>query len=235
MRRALGEADRKHILIIDDDDRIRSLLAQFLNENNFIVSTSSSVEDARLKIKLFQINLMILDIMMPGEDGLSFLKSIRGTTSMGVLVLTAKWEINDRIEGLELGADDYLTKPFNPKELLLRIQSILRRVNMPNPPQTKIKIGEYIFDWQRRILTLNDAKISLTTSETNLLAILAIRVGRVVSRDEIVTHSAVSIQERNIDVQMTRLRKKIERNPNIPEYIVTVRNGGYVLWGDEIT
>ncbi len=231
----MGEADRKHILIIDDDDRIRSLLAQFLNENNFIVSTSSSVEDARLKIKLFQINLMILDIMMPGEDGLSFLKSIRGTTSMGVLVLTAKWEINDRIEGLELGADDYLTKPFNPKELLLRIQSILRRVNMPNPPQTKIKIGEYIFDWQRRILTLNDAKISLTTSETNLLAILAIRVGRVVSRDEIVTHSAVSIQERNIDVQMTRLRKKIERNPNIPEYIVTVRNGGYVLWGDEIT
>jgi two-component system phosphate regulon response regulator OmpR len=225
--------DRKHILIIDDDDRIRSLLAQFLGENNFIVSTSPSVEDARLKINLFKMNLIILDIMLPGEDGLSFLKSIRGASLMAVLVLTAKWEINDRIEGLELGADDYLSKPFNPKELLLRIQSILRRVSLPNLPHAKIKIGEFIFDWQRKILTQNGVRVSLTTAEANLLAILAIRAGRVVSRDEIVTHSAVSIQERNIDVQMTRLRKKIEKNPNVPEYIVTVRNGGYVLWGDE--
>jgi len=230
----LSETDRKHILIIDDDDRIRSLLAQFLGENNFIVSTSPSVEDARLKIKFFQMSLIILDIMLPGEDGLSFLKFIRDTSFMAVLLLTAKWETSDRIEGLELGADDYLSKPFNPKELLLRIQSILRRVNVPNSTNTKIKIGSFIYDWQRKILTQNEERILLTTSEANLLTILSMRMGRVVSRDEIVTQSLISLNERSIDVQMTRLRKKIEKNPNVPEHIITVRNSGYILWGEEL-
>lgn len=222
-----------HLLVVDDDEKLRNLLHRYLTNNGFRVSSAASAEDARALMKSMAFDLLIVDVMMPGENGLDFTRSIRVNSSVPVMILTARGDTEDRIAGLECGADDYLPKPFEPRELLLRIGALLRRAA---PPATKaageLHMGPCTFDPTRGILTRKGKPIHLTSSEAALLQFLAANVGRPFSRGDLCARLGIAL-ERTIDVQVTRLRRKIEEDPKLPLYLQTVRSVGYVLIPDE--
>ena len=228
-----------HLLIVDDDERIRSLLQQFLVQSDYLVSTAEDAEQARTILSAIEFDLIILDVMMPGQDGISFTAELRTLqNNTPILLLTARGETEDRIKGLEAGADDYLPKPFEPKELLLRINAILRR--MPDlkedqmMPKT-LSLGHLKYDVARNELWEGETQIRLTTTESQLMKIFTSALGEPISRVDLVTslgRDISSAQDRAIDVQITRLRRKIEVNPGQPRYLQTVRGAGYMLLFD---
>lgn len=226
--------DRPNILVVDDDGRLRELLQKFLSENDFFVMSAVDAGDARTKLLSLSFDLIILDRMMPGESGLDFAADLRKTNDVPILMLTAMSEIEDRIEGLEQGVDDYLAKPFEPRELLLRINSILKRVatSVDGPGPSEIIMGEAIFDIDRSELTISGVPVKLTTVEVQLLKALSERPGTTLSREALVEQTGADSAGRAIDVQVTRLRRKIEKNPKVPRYLQTVRGKGYVLLPD---
>jgi len=217
-----------HILVVDDDDRIRELVKQYLEENNFIVSTAVDSSDAKKKLKIIKFDILILDIMMPGESGLSLTKEIKKNDSTPIILLTAMGEIKDRVQGLELGADDYLGKPFEPRELLLRIKNILNKVKKPILPE-EIYIGKAIINLKKLDIKINDKTIKINPQEKKILKKMLEFPGEVFTRDDIGKIINV-LKERTIDVMITRLRQKIESNPRNPKYLQTIRGSGYVLW-----
>ena len=223
-----------HILVVDDDNRLRSLLRRYLAEQGFVVSTASHAADARAKLKHLSYDLLVLDIMMPGENGLELTKSLRNadpTKALPILLLTARGEAEDRIAGLESGADDYLHKPFEPRELVLRITSILRRLPKPIEKKVELKFGAWSYDLKRDELKRGDEVVRLTDMEAGLMRLLAAKPGAVLSRDMLV-ESGAAVNDRTIDVQVTRLRRKIEPDAKNPRYLVTVRGEGYMLMPD---
>ena len=222
-----GEAQSSHLLVVDDDDRIRDLLKRFLTENGFTVTTAADAMRARALLSALDFDLMILDVMMPGEDGFSLTRSIRTDSQAPILLLTARDLPEDRIEGLRLGADDYLAKPFEPEELVLRIEAILRRARPPEAPM-RISFGDCWFDSHAGELRRDGDVVRLSAGETALLAALAERPGEVVSRTELAERTNAG-QERSVDVQVTRLRRKIESDPREPVHLQTVRGSGYRL------
>ena len=221
--------DRPHILVVDDDSRLCGLLDRYLGENGFRVTTANDAAEARARMRGIEFDLLVLDVMMPGEDGLSLTQSLRASSQLPILLLTAMAEPEERIRGLERGADDYLTKPFEPRELVLRILSILRRVG---PAEDSVRFGDCVYDAARRRLTRDDAVVPLTTIETTLLSVLARSPGATLSREELVRRCGIDGTDRTVDVQVTRLRRKIEPNPRAPRYLQTVRGEGYVLHPD---
>lgn len=235
-------SEQPHILVVDDDRRIRDLTARYLSEQGFNVVTANDAADARDKMKSLAFDLLVLDIMMPGENGLELTVNLRTESDVPILLLTARTETEDRIAGLETGADDYLTKPFEPKELVLRIQSILKRarpVARASVQRRVIKFGEFLFELDRRRLFRGEEPVYLTEAETDLLTELASRAGEVVSRDALSSSASETDESapessgsRQVDVQVTRLRRKIESDPRFPRYLQTVRGRGYLLQPD---
>ena len=226
-------AELAHILVVDDDARLRVLLQEYLTGSGFRVSAAQSAADARNKMESLAFDLIVLDLMMPGESGLQFAQSLRTGNSVPILMLTAMGESEARIKGFEAGADDYLAKPFEPRELVLRIQSILRRIpRSVDVAPTMARLGEVIFDLDRDELSRAGQAIPLTTGEQRLLHMLAERPGIVFSREELTRALAPGGGERTIDVQVTRLRRKIEPDPKMPRYLQTVRGQGYILRPD---
>ncbi len=226
-----------HILVVDDDTRLRALLGRYLSEQGFVVTTSRSAADARAKLKSLAFDLMVLDVMMPGESGFDLTRGLRAgdAATLPILLLTAKGETDDRIEGLEAGADDYLMKPFEPRELLLRINAILRRAPKPAPmPKAEIRLGPWTYDPKRDELKSEQEVVVLTGMEAALMRTLAESPGKILSRETLVERSAAgqAINDRTIDVQVTRLRRKIEPDAKNPRYLVTVRGEGYTLRPD---
>ena len=220
--------ENSHILIVDDDNRIRELIKEYLEENDFIVSTANDAEEASEKIKLIDFEIIVLDIMMPGESGLALTKKLRKNISTPIILLTAKGEVDDRIIGLESGADDYLVKPFSPKELLLRINNILKKTK-EETLEEKIKIGENLLNLKKMIVEKNGKIIKLNGTEKKLLEKMIFSKGKTFSREEIGKIINIS-KERSVDVMITRLRQKLEYDPKNPQYLQTVRGSGYVLW-----
>ena len=222
-----------HILVVDDDSRLRDLLRRYLIEQDFRVTTARNATAARELLAAFDFDLLVLDIMMPGESGLDLTRSLRENSNVPVLLLSAMGETDDRINGLSSGADDYITKPFEPRELVLRINAILRRMRQDLPPPlSEVTFGGYCFDLQREELRRGDDYIRLTAGEISLLKALARQPGVPVSRDALAADSPIVGSARTIDVQMTRLRRKIEPNPKHPRYLQTVRGTGYLLMPD---
>lgn len=225
-----------HILVVDDDDRLRDLLRRYLSENGFIVTTAADAADACIKMRSLQFDLMVLDIMMPGESGLELAIRLRNSASCvpPILLLTAMGEPEDRIAGLETGVDDYLTKPFEPRELVLRIRAILRRAPQPEimEEREEVRFGDYCYHLPRQRLTNDNNPVHLTTQEQEMLHLLASHAGRPVSREQLAQVGGVAGNERSVDVQINRLRKKIELSPSRPVYIVTARGTGYMLQVD---
>jgi len=219
-----------HLLVVDDDRRIRELLQKYLIEHGYHVTTASDVQEARKRMTRFDFDLLIVDIMMPGEDGLTLTKQLRTKTDVPILVLTARGEPEDRIAGFESGADDYLAKPFEPRELLLRVASILRRVGGPLPTLTGLSLGRLYFDLKRNELRDGNKAVRLTSAETSLLKIFSTKPGQIISRYDLCDRLGVS--DRTVDVQVTRLRRKIEDDPKTPRYLQTVWGEGYVLRPD---
>jgi len=219
-----------HILIIDDDDRIRELLSRYLTKHGYRTSTASGADKARQKMQGLKYDLLIVDIMMPGEDGLSLTRSLRDYHDVPIILLTALGEADQRIAGLRSGADDYMSKPFEPEELLLRIDNIFRRRGK-TPTADKVVFGPYAFDMTKGILRKNGKQMKLTTGEQTLLTLLAGQSGGVVSR-YILSENIKAQSERAVDVQMTRLRRKLEDNTAEPQFLLTVRGEGYRLVAD---
>ncbi len=222
------EKNNFHILVVDDDDKIKSLIKQFLIEKGFIVSTASNAEEAKKKIDIFDFNLMILDVMMPGQSGYELTREIKQSRNIPIILLTAKGEVENRIHGLELGADDYLGKPFEPKELLLRIKNIIKS-NVSNEVLESSKIGDAELNLSKMTIKLNQKIQKINSSEKRVLLKMLASPGKIFSRNEIGKISKIS-KERSIDVMITRLRKKIELNPKNPKFLQTIRGSGYVLW-----
>ena len=222
--------DAAHVLIVDDDTRIRELLSRFLRENGYRVTTAEHAADARSKLSSFAFDLLVLDVMMPGETGFDLIKSLRQASEVPVLMLTARSEIGDRLRGLELGADDYLGKPFDPKELLLRIGSILRR-SVPPPVQAAleaVRFGPFTFALGKGELRSNGEVVRLTEREREILRILSSAPEGTVPR-EALAESGSGSNERTVDVQINRLRRKLEHDPSDPQFLQTVRGVGYRL------
>ena len=217
-----------HILVVDDDDRIRELVKEYLEEKKFLVSSAKDAFDAKKKLELIKFDIIILDIMMPGKSGLDLTKEIKEKKPIPIILLTAKGETQNRIEGLELGADDYLGKPFNPKELLLRIKNILNKVQKPIL-SNEIYIGNALVNLKKSDIKINDKLIKINPQEKKILEKMLESPGQVFSRDDIGKIINIS-KERTIDVIITRLRQKIEISPKKPKYLQTVRGSGYVLW-----
>jgi two-component system phosphate regulon response regulator OmpR len=226
------DANAPHILVVDDDLRLRELLRQYLADNGFLVTTAETAMDARTKLNSVEFDLIVLDLMMPGESGLEFAGTLRRSDNVPLLMLTAMGEPEDRIKGLESGADDYLVKPFEPRELLLRISSILKRIPRETLVPMEIRLGEASFDLEREELRRGAARIRLTSAEAKLLRALAENPGAVLSRDELMRRTGPSGGERAVDVQVNRLRRKIEPDPRMPKYLQTVRGQGYILRPD---
>ena len=222
------ENSKTHILVVDDDNRIRSLLKEYLNENNYIVSTSENSENAKIKLRQFKFDLIVLDVMMPGQNGYDLTKEIKKNINIPIILLTAKGEVENRIKGLELGADDYISKPFEPKELLLRIKNIINKNNKIDL-NTKYFIGSAQIDLNKMVINLEEKNKKINSSEKKVLIEMLSNPGKTYSREEIGKISGIS-QERSIDVMITRLRQKIETNPKNPKYLQTIRGSGYVLW-----
>ena len=217
-----------HILVVDDDDRIRDLIKQYLEENNFLVTSAKDALDAKKKLEILKFDILVLDIMMPGESGLSLTKEIKKKNSTPIILLTAKGEAQDRIKGLELGADDYLGKPFEPKELLLRIKNILYKIQKPILSD-EIYIGNTIVNLKKLEIKINNKIKKINPQEKKVLEKMLETPGKIFSRDNIGKIINIS-KERTIDVMITRLRQKIESNPKNPKYLQTIRGSGYVLW-----
>ena len=217
-----------HIMVVDDDDRIRELVKQYLEENSFLVTTAKNADDAKEKLEIIKFDILVLDIMMPGQSGLSLTKEIKKNNLIPIILLTAKGETQDRIEGLEVGADDYLGKPFAPKELLLRIKNILNKVKKP-VLLDKIYIGEALVNLKKLDIKLNNKIVKINPQEKMVLEKMLESPGKVFSRNDIGKIIKIT-KERTIDVMITRLRHKIEINPKNPKYLQTIRGSGYVLW-----
>lgn len=220
-----------HILVVDDDHRLRDLLGRFLTESGFMVMTASDAADARRKLSSITVDLIILDRMMPGESGLDFAADLQHS-GIPILMLTAMGEAEDRIAGLEKGVDDYLVKPFEPRELVLRVSNILKRAPQPDTSSREVKMGDKVFDLDRSQLLVEGEPIRLTDAEAALLSALASRPGASVSRESLINMTGAAANDRAVDVQVMRLRRKIERDPSDPRYLQTVRGKGYVLVPD---
>lgn len=225
-------AEAPHVLVVDDDERLRALLARFLAEHGFVVATASDAADAREKLGSLVFDLIVLDLMMPGESGLDFAAALRADDATPILMLTAMGEPDDRIAGLERGADDYLVKPFEPRELLLRIHNILRRAPPPRVPARQVRLGDLLFDLDRGELSRNDEPLRLTSVEADLLRALAGRPNKPVSREQLIELTGAVVGDRAVDVQVARLRRKIEPDSRDPRYLRTVRGKGYMLTPD---
>ena len=222
------ENNKNHILVVDDDDRIRDLLKDFLTNNGYIVSTAENATEAKNKLEYLKFDIIILDVMMPGKSGYELTEEIKKQMKVPIVLLTAKGEVENRIKGLELGADDYLGKPFEPKELLLRIKNIINKENKINL-KSKYYIGNAEIDLNKMTIKLNDKIKKLNNSEKQILIEMLSNPGKTYSREDIGKISKIS-QERSIDVMITRLRQKIEINSKNPKYLQTIRGSGYVLW-----
>ena len=220
--------NRLHILIVDDDNRIRDLLKDFLSQNNYIVSTSGNAENAKEKLKYFKFDILILDVMMPGQNGYDLAKEIKSKIDIPIILLTAKGEAEDRIRGLEIGVEDYLGKPFEPKELLLRIKNIIK-YNYKVEFNSKFHVGKAEIDLNKMQITFDESIRKINNSEKKILTKMLSNPGKTFSREEIGKISGIN-QERSIDVLITRLRHKLEANPKNPKYLQTIRGSGYVLW-----
>ena len=217
-----------HILVVDDDDGIRMLVKKYLNENNFIVTTSESAEDAFQKIEIIKFDLIVLDIMMPGKSGLEFINENKKNIETPIILLTAKGEASERVEGLEVGADDYLPKPFDPKELVLRIKNIINKTKKDE--QKRIIVFQNIkIDLNKQIIFKDDIEYKINNTEKTILERMINNPGKTFSREDI-GHLIDLNKERSIDVIITRLRKKIEVDPKNPKFLQTIRGAGYVLW-----
>ena len=217
-----------HILVVDDDDGIRDLVKQYLNENNFLVTTANSAEDANKKIEVVKFDLIVLDIMMPGKSGLEFTWENKNAINTPIILLTAKGEVSERVEGLEVGADDYLPKPFEPKELVLRIKNILNKTKRRDLKRV-IEFGSIKIDLNKHLIIKNSKEYKINNTEKIILEEMINSPGKTFSRDEIGRILNLD-KERSIDVIITRLRKKIELDPKNPKYLQTIRGAGYVLW-----
>jgi two-component system phosphate regulon response regulator OmpR len=225
-------ADLPHILVVDDDTRLRGLLRKYLTDSGFRVTTAADAAEARARLASLAFDLIVLDVMMPGESGLAFVRALRPDSQVPILLLTAMGDAQDRVRGLETGADDYLHKPFEPRELVLRIQSILRRLPSEADGAPEICLGDCRFDLAREELKRGPDVVRLTTAEAGLLKALAMSAGAALSREELGRRCAIAGGLRAIDVQVTRLRRKIEPDPKLPRYLQTVRGKGYVLRPD---
>ena len=217
-----------HILVVDDDEGIRSLIKQYLNENNFLVTTSNSAENAEEKISIIKFDLIVLDIMMTGKSGLDFIKQNKSKIDTPIILLTAKGEAENRVEGLEIGADDYLPKPFEPKELTLRIKNILNKTKR-NDEKRIITFDNIKIDLNKLLIIKNDTEYKINSTEKIILEKMINNPGKTFSREDISKLTNLD-KERSIDVIITRLRKKIEMDPKNPKYLQTLRGAGYVLW-----
>ena len=222
------EKNKYHILVVDDDIKIKELIKQFLVEKGLIVSTASDAKEAKEKIEIFNFSLIVLDVMMPGQSGYELTKELKSSKNIPILLLTAKGETENRIHGLEIGADDYLGKPFEPRELLLRIKNIIKSNSNQNLLEDS-KIGDAELNLNKMTIKLNNKTKKINSAEKNVLLKMLSSPGKIFSRKEIGTISKIS-QERSIDVMITRLRKKIEINPKNPKFLQTIRGSGYVLW-----
>ena len=222
------ENNKNHILVVDDDDGIRNLLKDYLVNNNYIVSTAENAEQAKNKLEYLKFDIIILDVMMPGQNGYDLTKEIKNQMKIPIVLLTAKGEVENRIKGLELGADDYIGKPFEPKELLLRIKNIINK-GTKIKLNTKYYIGNVEIDLNKMTVRLNNKLKKINNSEKKVLIEMLANPGKTYSREEIGKISGIS-QERSIDVMITRLRQKLEVNSKNPKYLQTIRGSGYVLW-----
>jgi two-component system phosphate regulon response regulator OmpR len=217
-----------HILVVDDDDGIRELVKKYLSENNFLITTANSAEDAKEKISIIKFDLIVLDIMMPGKSGLEFTSENKDNINTPIILLTAKGESNERVEGLEVGADDYLPKPFEPKELVLRIKNILNKTKSKNIKRI-IEFDNVKIDLNKLLIIQNKKEFKINNTEKTILEKMINAPGQTFSRESI--SKIINLEkERSIDVIITRLRKKIEINPKNPKYLQTIRGSGYVLW-----
>jgi two-component system phosphate regulon response regulator OmpR len=220
--------NKDHILIVDDDDRIRNLLKDYLIENNYIVSTAENADQAKERLEYIKFDIIILDVMMPGQNGYELTKEIKKKIKIPIILLTAKGEVENRIKGLELGADDYIGKPFEPKELLLRIKNIINKNNRIDL-NSKQKVGDAEIDLNKMTICLNNKYKKINNSEKKILVEMLANPGLTYSREQIIKISGIT-QERSIDVMITRLRQKLEVNSKNPKYLQTIRGSGYVLW-----
>lgn len=218
-----------HILVVDDDTRLRGLLTKYLNDNGFNVSMAKDTSEARELMGKTQFDLLVLDVMLPEENGMDFAAKIRENSKIPILMLTAMGDQNHRIKGLEIGADDYLSKPFEPKELVLRINNILRRINTNQSQDDFCNFGDFVFNFNDLRLKKDGEYIYLTDSEARILLILCKELGKAITREKL-SELCGGIDDRSIDVQITRLRRKIEQNPKQPQFLQTVRNQGYILY-----
>jgi len=219
---------KAHILIVDDDDRIRELVKQYLNDNDYLVTTANSAEDAKEKVNILKFDIIVLDIMMPGKSGLEFTNENKKKINTPIILLTAKGEASDRIEGLEIGADDYLGKPFEPRELVLRIKNILQKTK--NKIQKKVvNFSNINIDLNKLLIIKNNKEFKINNTEKKILEKMINSPGEIFTRENI--GKLINLdKERSIDVIITRLRKKIEEDPKKPKYLQTIRGTGYVLW-----
>jgi two-component system phosphate regulon response regulator OmpR len=222
------EKFKAHILIVDDDDRIRELVKQYLNENDYLVTTANSAEDAKEKVNIIKFDIIILDIMMPGQSGLDFTNENKKKINTPIILLTAKGEPSNRIEGLEIGADDYLAKPFEPKELVLRIKNILNKTKSKNQKRV-VNFSNINIDLNKSLIIKNNREFKINNTEKIILEKMINSPGETFTREEI--GKLINLdKERSIDVIITRLRKKIEVDPKNPKFLQTIRGTGYVLW-----
>ena len=217
-----------HILIVDDDDRIRNLLKDYLTDNFYIVSTAEDAKEAKEKLNFIKFDVIILDVMMPGQDGYDLTRDIKKKINVPIILLTAKGEVENRIKGLEIGAEDYIGKPFEPKELLLRIRNVIKNRNRIDQ-NSKHNVGQAKIDLNRMIISLKSKIKKINNSEKRVLLEMLSNPGKTYSREEIGKISGIN-QERSIDVMITRLRQKLEVNPKNPKFLQTIRGTGYVLW-----
>jgi two-component system phosphate regulon response regulator OmpR len=222
------EKIKYHILVVDDDDRIRELVKEYLSDNGFTVSTANNAEEAKIKLGYFKFDIIVLDVMMPGQNGFELTREIKKNSSMPIILLTAKGEVENRIQGLEIGADDYLVKPFEPKELLLRIKNIVKKSKKIDLKKIN-KIGEAKVDLNKMLIQFRNKVNKINNAEKKVLIEMLANPGKTYSRIQIKEISNIT-QERSIDVMITRLRQKIESNPKNPKYLQTIRGSGYVLW-----
>ena len=222
--------NKSHILVVDDDNRIRDLIKEYLKSNDYIISTAIDVESAKKKLSHFKFDLIVLDIMMPGQNGYDFTKEFKKRDTTPIILLTAKGEVENRIKGLEIGADDYLGKPFEPKELLLRIKNIISK-NTKLDLKKVYKIGDAKVDLTKMLVTIKDKVKKINSTEKKVLSEMLSNLGKTYSREQMSKITGISHQ-RSIDVMITRLRQKIEVSPSKPKYLQTIRGEGYVLWAE---
>ena len=222
------EKNKYHILVVDDDDKIRLLIKEYLSDKGYLVSSAENAEKAKIKIDIFNFNLIILDVMMPGQSGYDLTKELKASKNIPIILLTAKGEVENRIHGLEIGADDYIGKPFDPKELLLRVKNVIKMNIDPNKLLSS-KIGEAELNLNKMTIKINDKLKRINSSEKKVLMKMLSSPGKIFSRNDIGKIASIS-KERSIDVMITRLRKKIELDPKNPKFLQTIRGSGYVLW-----